>query len=149
MAAKKKQTKYYALRDIKISEQLIIATTRVVPDAVVAKWKPKHIESLLRRNAIAKLPDAAAPRPTIKTDPSGVQTADLGHTWNFDDEAMLDRPLEHLNIMIQDHVKKHGLEPVLPLETRAEAIAFMTQDRDGGPLIVEDADDDPEDKKEN
>lgn len=148
MASKKKTPQFYALRDLKVGESNIIAATRIVPADVVAKWKQKHIDSLLKRGAIAKLPDSAQPRPVVKTDENtGVQTAQLAHLWNFEDDQMLDRPLEHLNIMVQDHVKKHELEPVQPFETRAEAIAFMTQDRDGGPLIVEDADEEPEDDK--
>lgn len=50
------------------------------------------------------------------------------HEWRYTPESLKDKNLDALNILIVEHVKKHGLAAVPPFETKEEAIFFLGQD---------------------
>lgn len=127
--------RYYAKTNLRTATG-VIPPMRILPD----DFDLDMIQRLLKKGSIAEVNEA--PQPTVVASNDGSQRVATAHLWNFTDEQ-LDAPLAHLNIMVQSHVQKHALQPVEPFESRREAVAWMTKDREGGPVL-----DAPEDDEE-
>lgn len=83
--------------------------------------KSGELAELLERKRIKAVDVAAhAAKVAPKLEKPGL--------WKFDPAETATKPLDVLNMMIQDHVAKHGLAPVATFTALDEAVAFMAQD---------------------
>lgn len=102
----------------------VISPGRKVPSAFIESLEQKELDSLLaNRDIVAKDP-LEVPKPKAEVASERVPTAE----WRFDVAELVDKPLNVLNMMIQDHVQKHGLAPVEAFTTLDEAVHWMSQD---------------------
>jgi hypothetical protein len=79
---------------------------------------------LLKKGAIqefkAPVPaPAATPENQVSIDPA---------LWAYPMDGLKGKSLETLNMMVQEHVKKHGLAAVEPFETLEEACFWLGKD---------------------
>lgn len=111
---------YFAVHVIRVGKS-DIQPNRKIPDGVLT---PAEIAKLLAKGAIKEYQGpVAAPVTTTNqetTDPSA---------WAYTDDELRDKDVEALNMMIQDHVRKHGLIAVEPMDTIEEAMVWLTKDR--------------------
>lgn len=102
----------------------IIPPGRKVPSAFVESLKKEELDELLARRRIVAKDPLEVPKPKAEVASERVPTAE----WRFDVAELVDKPLNVLNMMIQDHVQKHGLAPVEAFTTLDEAVHWMSQD---------------------
>lgn len=85
----------------------------------------KEAKRLLEKGAIREFsaPVAVEPPPTKNSE-----TFDPA-LWAFEPKSLEGKSLEVLNMMIADHVAKHGLAAVEPFDSLEEALFWMSKDR--------------------
>lgn len=117
-------TLYFSNCTLKLPGDVDIAPGRKVPQEVVEQLdKAGQLEKLIaKRKIVTRDPIAALAPKVVSTE--RVEHAD----WRFEVKNLIDKPLETLNMMIQDHVLKHGLAAVEPFTSRDEAIYWMGKD---------------------
>lgn len=114
-----KTMSYFAIHHIRLGNTEVLPG-RKIKDGLLDQ---KEIDRLLKKGAIQKF---VAPAPVEPA--TGNQIATDPAMWAYPIEALRGKPLETLNMMIQEHVKKHGLAAVEPMETLEEALHWLSKD---------------------
>ncbi len=111
---------YFAVHVIRVGKA-DIAPNRKIPDGALTA---DEIAKLLAKGAIKEYRGTApVSLPTANQeslDPSA---------WAYTDEQLKDKDVDTLNMMIQDHIQKHKLVAMEPMDTVEEALVWLTKDR--------------------
>jgi hypothetical protein len=99
-----------------------IPPNQKLPEALVSQLEESgELAKLLERKRIKAVDTSAhIAKVAPKTEKPGL--------WKFNPAETATKPVDVLNMMIQDHIAKHGLAPVATFTALDEAVAFMAQD---------------------
>jgi hypothetical protein len=111
---------YFAIHHLRLGHAEVLPG-RKIKDGLLSD---QEIARLLKKGAIQEF---TSPKPAAAT-PSANQEASDPALWAYPAEALAGKPLETLNMMIQEHVKKFGLAAVEPMETLEEAMHWLGKD---------------------
>lgn len=119
--------RYFAVHVIS-SGLLQVEPGRKLPEDLLKLLGPDKIKKLLASGSIRESTSVPQTAPEDSSVP--VQQNPDPKRWAFDPKSLEGKDLETLNMLVQDHVKKHGLAPVEPFETELEARFFLSKDRE-------------------
>lgn len=113
-----KTMSYFAIHHLRLGQTEVLPG-RKIKDGLLTD---QELARLLKKGAIQEY---SSPKPV---EPPKNQEATDPALWAYPAESLAGKPLETLNMMIQEHVKKFGLASVEPMETLEEAMHWLGKD---------------------
>lgn len=110
---------YFAIHHLRLGNAEVLPG-RKIKDGLLTK---EEAARLLKKGAIQEY---EPPKP-VAAPPVNSESTDPAH-WTYPLADLQGKSLETLNMMIQEHVKKHGLAAVEPMETAEEAMFWLSKD---------------------